>query len=456
MKLELKEIIQAVKGRLDSNTDNILVSGISTDSRDINKGDLFIPLVGERFDGHSYIKQAEENGAIAAMWQESRPIPDTNIPLILVSDTLKALQHLARAYRERINPIVVGVTGSNGKTTTKDLIASILALKYRVHKTKGNLNNHIGVPLTILSMPEDAEVAVIEMGMSAPGEIEVLSLIAKPDIVVITNIGESHIEFLKTRENIAKAKLEILKGLQPKGLAILPGDESLIRAAITDFDESIQVIWVGKEAVNNSYPIEIRMDDTEQVNFVDNEQTRYSLPLLGVHNVINALMAIQIGKKLNVPISDIKKGLANLQLTGMRLEKLRGRNGSLILNDTYNASPTSMKASLRLLASLKQYSKKIAVLGDMLELGNHAHEYHLEVGEFCADLGIDKLIVTGSLGELIAKGAIAGGLNKNDVYYIKDLNQIPEIVLQFSNPQTAILVKGSRGVRLEKVVDRLV
>jgi len=430
------------------------VTRINTDSRNVSKGDLFVPLIGTHFDGHSFVQTAADKGASLSLWQKNKAIPEQlAIPIIIVPDTLLALQQLAKCYREKINPIVIGITGSNGKTTTKDLISSVLATTYHVHKTKGNLNNHIGVPLTLLSMPEDTQIAVIEMGMSHLGEIETLSKIARPDIAVITNIGESHLEFLKTRENIAKAKLEIVHGLKQDGWVILNGDEPLLRSALQSNSHSFQTVWVGLKDKNDLFPVEWFPKETEGSHFITNDHLMYDLPLLGTHNVLNALLAIQVGKVLKVPYHRIQSGLGHPELTGMRLEKTRGKNGSFILNDAYNASPTSMEASLKLLSTFDQY-KKIAVLGDMLELGEHAEAYHEKIGAMCADLGIDLLLTTGRWGKKMAEGAKKNGMGM--VYYMETLDQMSSFLLQQTDEHSIILIKGSRGVHLEQVVKQLV
>ncbi|TCS84417.1 UDP-N-acetylmuramoyl-tripeptide--D-alanyl-D-alanine ligase [Tepidibacillus fermentans] len=456
MKLKLREVIQAISGTVvPARVSDESIYGISTDSRKIGQGELFIPLVGEQYDGHDYIINVIQKGAVASLWNRSKSIPEgITIPLILVEDTLKALQELARYYRNKVNPKVVGVTGSNGKTTTKDLIASVLSTHYRVHKTKGNYNNHIGVPLTLLNMPEDTEVAVIEMGMNNRGEIEILTQIAYPDLAVITNIGESHLEFLKTRENIAAAKLEITKGLKENGILILNGDEPLLRTAMEKLDSSYHVIWVGSETGNDRFPIEIRQN-LNDVQFRHSSGEEYSLPLLGVHNVINGLMAIEVGIQLGVPLSKIKEGLKHPDLTSMRLEKTITKNGSTLINDAYNASPTSMRASLQILTTFRQYQKRIAILGDMFELGEQAEYYHQEIGQLCASLKLDLLVTTGQLGRLIASSAIEHGMEKRHVYHFENVDEIAPFINQHSDPDSIILVKASRGMHLERVVQQL-
>lgn len=456
MRMTINEVSSFVGGQLSLPMENIPFSGVSTDSRKLQAGNLFVPLSGERFDGHLFISAAEKNGASAALWNEDVPIPEgITIPLILVRDTLQALQDLAREYRARSTALVIGVTGSNGKTTTKDLIAAILAEKYQVHKTQGNLNNHIGAPLTILSMPETTEVLVIEMGMSNFLEIDLLSRIAKPDIAVITNIGESHLEYLKTRENIAKAKLEILNGMDSEGIVILPGDEELIRNAAGKLSKELRLIWVGKSAENDLFPLNIQQDASQGTLFTDNNQRQFQLPLIGSHNVLNSLMAIQVGDLLGVDYREIQKGLAGAKLTGMRLEKMFSKSGSLVLNDAYNASPTSMKAALQLLSELTSYPIKAAVLGDMLELGDHAEEYHLEIGRICAGLGLDYLICKGALGSLIAVGAKNAGMPEESILISDNEQEIAEFLLQTLQQEAVILIKGSRGAQLEKIVEKL-
>ncbi len=458
MKWDVQEMITCLaECQLNEKTaKDIVITGVSTDSRTIKRGNLFIPLIGERFDGHDFVYTAVKNGASVALWQKDKVVPDDLlIPAIKVPNTLTALQQLAKCYREKIDPIVVGITGSNGKTTTKDLTASVLSTKYSVHKTSGNLNNHIGVPLTLLTMPEDTQVAVIEMGMSNPGEIEILSKLAQPDIAVITNIGESHLEYLQTRKNVAKAKLEIIHGLNPKGLLILNGDEDLLRLLLDEKRNIFEIIWVGKESNNQVYPVEINRSEREDTHFIVNDQCSYVLPLLGTHNIINALMAIQVANRLDLTDQEIKIGLADPMMTGMRLEKMIAKNGSIILNDAYNASPTSMEASIHLLATFQEY-KKVAVLGDMLELGEHAKAYHEKIGSICANAKLDLLITTGSYGKWIVEGATNSGMKEGMVYYFEELNQIPTFILQQSNADTIVLIKGSRGVHLEKVVKELI
>lgn len=454
MRLSLNEIARVVDGQLLKAEENFIITGVSTDSRSICEGDLFIPLEGENYDGHDFISDVTSAGATASFWSNELALPDETIPLIIVCDPLAAMQKLAKYYRKEINPIVIGITGSNGKTTTKDILTSILAEQYKVHKTKGNLNNHIGLPLTILSMPAETEVLVVEMGMNQVGEIAELTKIALPDHVIVTNVGESHIEFLQTEERIAEAKLEILQGLAKDGYAILPGDQELVRKEIAKHNIK-NIIWVGSSKINDNYLAEVDEKEHEQLTFTDSNGDKFQLPMLGAHNAINALMAIELAKLLNINVDKIKAGLAKVQLSGMRLELVRLDADSIILNDAYNASPTSMRCSLELLASLVGYKYKIAVLGDMLELGIAAEKYHYEIGRLVAELKIDYLIVIGDFAEEVIVGALQNRMGMRNVQKADSVEEIVDILQRKKIGKRAILIKGSRGNRLERVVELL-
>lgn len=432
-----------------------LVCGVSTDTRNIRANQLYVPLVGERFDGHQFVKDAGEKGAAAVLWQQDRPFPELHLPVIVVEDTLKALQQLAAGYRAECQAKVVAVTGSNGKTTTKDLIASLLAEKYAVHKTKGNLNNHIGVPLTLLSMPEETEIAVIEMGMNHRGEISVLSNIARPDVAVITNIGESHIEHLGSREGIAKAKLEVKDGLSPTGALVIDGDEPLLRNLLKE--ESRLLIKTGWETDSDESPEQIEVRGTEGVSFQSRKTgTRFTLPLLGRHNVKNALLAIEVARYFKLREEEIVRGLANVTLTGMRLETKMARNGMLLIDDAYNASPTSMKAALDLLAEIEPEKEKWALLGDMLETGEQEEHYHRELGVYAMEKGIHRLYTIGERGRWIHEGAMkAKACDNQALVHFHTPDEAVETLLREGHPETILLVKASRAARLDQIVKNM-
>jgi UDP-N-acetylmuramoyl-tripeptide--D-alanyl-D-alanine ligase len=430
---------------------NQQIKGVTTDSRHVEKGNLFFPLVGDKFNGHKFVDKAIEKGAAAVIWAESEINPPENVPVILVKDTLTALQDLAKGYLEQLKPKVVGITGSNGKTTTKDMIAAVLETTYKVHKTKGNFNNHIGLPLTILSMAEDTEIAILEMGMSASGEIELLSKIAKPDVAVITNIGEAHLLDLGSREGIAEAKLEIVKGLKKDGLFIYYGDEPLLQDRVPSL--SLSTVTFGESHKNDYFPTNI-IQELNGTSFKIKD-TEYFIPVLGKHNVCNALAAYAVASYFEVKNEAIIEGFSAIKISGMRLELVQGENGVSVINDAYNASPTSMLAAINLLEDLKGFNQKFVVLGDMLELGENEKEFHQQVGESIKQDKISHIFTYGKLGREIANGAKQ---NRSDEYihHYDDKRALIEQLKTMVNKNDVVLVKASRGMKLEEVVNSLI
>ncbi|WP_165875839.1 UDP-N-acetylmuramoyl-tripeptide--D-alanyl-D-alanine ligase [Hazenella coriacea] len=432
---------------------HLWVRGVSTDTRKLEVNQLYIPLVGERFDGHAFLDQAIQQGAVVVLWQKDHPLPDEKrVPIILVDDTLKALQRLAVAYRLETSIPMIAVTGSNGKTTTKDLLASVLAVKYEVHKTEGNLNNHIGVPLTLLSMSEQAEVAVIEMGMNHRGEIALLSSMAQPDFAVITNIGESHIEFLGSREGIAEAKCEVIEGLQAQGTLIYDGDEPLLRSLLQNDDHSQFPVGWGEE--NEESAIQIESLGLKGFRFQSRTfGTSFQLPLLGRHNVKNALFAMVVARKLGLTEEEIVKGLAQVQLSGNRLEVCQAINGMEIINDSYNASPTSMRAALDLLAEVEPTKEKWALLGDIFEIGDEEEIYHRQLGEYAINKKLDRLYTMGERGKWISDQAKKVEKNPNcHIHHFDTLEEAIKELKEEGNSNVLLLVKASRAVQLDQAV----
>ncbi|SFB35857.1 UDP-N-acetylmuramoyl-tripeptide--D-alanyl-D-alanine ligase [Cohnella sp. OV330] len=457
------------------------IAGVSIDSRSIQGGQLFVPIAGDRFDGHDYIEAAASAGAAAALWQRDRALPaDAGLPLLLVDDTLAALQRLAERYLASWQPKVVGVTGSNGKTTTKDLIFSALATVYRTAKTEGNYNNHIGLPLTILRADRNTEVLVLEMGMSGFGEISLLSRIAKPDVAVITNIGESHLEHLGSRRGIAQAKLEIAEGLKDGGTLVYNGDEPLLReelAALALPSGAVGTITFGESEACDLRALDIATD-AERATFAasprvpadspgdgdvapgshaqaaESQVSRFAVPIPGRHNAVNALAAIAVARLLGVGDADIARGLAEAKLTGMRIERVQATNGALILNDAYNASPASVRAAISLVAQLQGYRRKWLVLGDMLELGPDEAEFHASIGRELSQGQADGLLAYGPLSAHTAEAA-SRALPAGSVRHFADKNELAEALLALVEPDDLVLVKASRGMRLEEIVRRL-
>lgn len=452
IKRTLADIAAMVDGQIHASMKEVMVSGVTTDTRKIAKANLFVPLQGEKSNGHDHVQQAFEQGASASFWEHKQPDPPEGAALIFVDDSLKALQQLAKAYLNELDTKVIGITGSNGKTTTKDLTASILGTKYRVHKTSGNYNNHIGLPLTVLSAPEDTEMLILEMGMSSRGEISLLSKIGQPDAAIITNIGESHLLDLGSREGIADAKMEIVEGLKPGGVLIYNGDEPLLINRVTDLD--IRKISFGRSLTNAYYPLEIESGQNDMHFTIEKDgHHEFLLPVLGTHNVLNSLAAIALSREFGVSFEEIAKGLRELKLTNMRMEVSFGAKGEKIINDAYNASPTSMKAAIELVKAMTDATKKILVLGDMLELGPEEAAYHYKMGELITD-EIDYVLAYGNLSANLAEGAM-GNLGAGRVFHFNDKQALVQKLKELTEPHALVLVKASRGMRLEEVVGAL-
>ncbi|ASK63584.1 UDP-N-acetylmuramoylalanyl-D-glutamate--2,6-diaminopimelate ligase [Virgibacillus phasianinus] len=431
--------------------DTIQINEVVTDSRTRSSKSLFIPIVGENFDGHDFIKQAFDNGAVATIWNKNKELPSflpTEFPVFFVDDTLRALQGLAAAYRKEIDPVVIGITGSNGKTTTKDLIASVMKSSYKTHATNGNFNNEIGLPLTVLAMDRKTEVLVLEMGMSNFGEIERLSKIALPDYAVITNIGESHIEYLGSREGIAKAKSEIVTGMTGNGYLLIDGDEPLLSA----FHSKDRVIRCGFNTGNTVEINQVKISQ-DHTGFVLADGASYSVPLLGSHHALNATFAITLAKLMSIDSGVIQQALSSLQLTSMRFEMVSGRNDVSIINDAYNASPTSMKAAIDVVKQMSGFSTKILVLGDILELGEHAQSFHESIADVIDD-SVSVLFTLGDQAKSINKKVTA---MENGVVckHFSTKEELAHGLEFYLNKDTLVLFKASRGMQFEKIIDKI-
>jgi len=449
----VEEIIKATAGKLAGIAGNTPITGVSTDSRRIRPGDLFIPLIGENFDGHDFIKPAFENGAAASLTQKET-IHFPGKTMIVVKDTLIALQNLAAWYRNSFNIPFIGITGSVGKTSTKEMVACALSGRYNVLKNEGNLNNEIGVPLTIFRLEPEHEAAVVEMGMSGFGEIRALTNIVRPKIGIITNIGISHIEKLGSRQNILKAKLELLEGLQPDGLLILNGDDVMLSGAKELLN--CRTVSYGLEEGVDYQAYNIRSRGEYGVDFnvmVQGIEYSVQLPVPGVHNVYNALAAIAAGLELGVPMHDLQKGISHFTAGKMRMNIIRS-NGMIIINDAYNAGPQSMKAALDVLSELDS-SRKIAVLGDMLELGDWSEQAHTETGIQAARKEVDYIIAVGKEAAHIIKGAVDSGFNPERTAHFSCNSDAVGYLRNLIRQGDAILVKGSRGIMMEQIVQAL-
>ncbi|SCG82787.1 UDP-N-acetylmuramoyl-tripeptide-D-alanyl-D-alanine ligase [Proteiniborus sp. DW1] len=451
----LREIQNMVKGYgLKEENENIVIQGVSIDTRQIKPGQLYIPIIGERFNGHKFIEAAIAKGAIAAIWNKKEALPAVSIPIILVDDTLTAIQDLAKSYREQLEAKVIGITGSNGKTSTKDILASLLRTKYKTQKTFGNLNNHLGVPLTILGLEEDTEMAVIEMGTSNLGEIELLTNIASPNVAIITSIGEAHLDELITIENIVQAKLEIIKGLKPNGLFVYYGDNPLLNEKIKEMDISYKTITFGSKSSNTCIPWLKSFDERGITFSLDKFHCpSFYLPMIGKHQMYNATAAIIVARYFGVSFEQIQDGLLNIEFTGMRNEVINTGKYT-ILNDSYKSNPASLLAALDTLYSMKNYSQKIAVLGDMIGLGADEIKIHKKFGDKIDPNQVDYLLTIGPLASYIAKTA-KPKFGNNRVFIYENKAQLIQKLKKLMKYESVVLVKGSRMLKLEEIVEAL-
>ncbi|SJZ33373.1 UDP-N-acetylmuramoyl-tripeptide--D-alanyl-D-alanine ligase [Garciella nitratireducens] len=452
--MTLDEILKAVNGTLLNVIDRKEVHGISIDSRTLKPGDLYIPIIGTRFDGHDFIDQAIGKGAIAC-FTEKKDYYNKDVNIILVEDTLKALHSLALYYRKKMNIPFIAITGSSGKTTTKDMIASVLEQKYKVLKTKENFNNEIGLPLTLFELESHHEIAVIEIGMSNLGEISRLVHIVYPDIAIITNIGLSHIEKLGSQEKIFQAKKEILETLSKNQIALLNGDDPFLSTIKSD---KFKVKFIGiksnkldlkaKNIVKTEKGIQFSIKDKN--NIIE----RYFLNLPGLHNIYNSLMAIYIGKYYGMNFKEIQKGLEKFKPSKMRMDIFE-KGKVKVINDVYNANPDSMKAALKVLKDSSKIGRKIAVLGDMLEMGKWAAKFHYDVGKFVYNCNVDILIGVGENAKYYVQGAMNEGLCKEKAVLFKTNDEAIAYLDTIIQNDDVILIKGSRGMNMEKIVNFL-
>ena len=452
-KLTLFDVAKATGGKHINCDENEIVKGVSTDSRAIDEGCIFVALAGEKFNGHRFALAAVDAGAICAVVNEDEQVPES-VPRVVVSDTYTALRDIAEEYRSRFHLPVVGVTGSVGKTSTKDMIASVLAVKYNTHKTSGNFNNEIGLPLTVFSISDSHEICVLEMGMSAPGEISRLTKIAKPDIAVITNIGVSHIENLGSREGILEAKLEILEGLVPDGVVILNADDDLLFKVKDEIEfETLTFGIENKEADITAEDIKLYPEGSEFTVRLGGENARMKINVPGKHNIYNALAATLVGCNYNMNLFEIAEGVKNFKAGGLRQSVLELKNGCVLIKDCYNASPQSMQSGLDVLLLSECQGRRIACLADMLELGEISEQAHLDVGKMAASKGIDCLITIGHMAKFIAAGALNNGFSKDNIYTAENNTEAIKIIDEILQPGDCVLVKGSRGMHLEEVAD---
>lgn len=454
IKKNLKTIADMISlNVINEKFNDTLITGICIDSREAQPGNLFVPIKGETFNRHSYIKNAIENGCVASLWDKNEPNPPENIGIILVDDTVKAIQNLARSYRDSLDAKVIGISGSNGKTSTKDILAALLSVKFKTQKTPGNYNNELGVPLTILGLDEDCEVAVVEMGLEKKGDILFLKDMVKPSIGILTNVGTAHLENFNCVEEIANAKLEIVECIDDYGLFIYNGDDKLIKAEIqkVSVNETLNVKKFGFDSSNNLY-CEIINQDEYGISFETHGEVNdvFSVDMLGKHQALNVISAILAAKSFNLTNEEIKQGLSNIQKTGLRNELVKIKNCT-ILNDSYKSNPQSVLAALDTFETLIA-PKKIVALGDMLGLGENEAKLHYEIGNKLSNYNIDELVTYGDLAKNIADGA--NGIVKNIITF-DDKKLMTEYLSKYLNESCALLIKASRSLEFDKVVDTL-
>lgn len=456
----VEDIIRECNGKLICGDENTICENYCRDSRIVKLGDVYIGIKGEKFNGSNFYKEALEKGAIGCILQDVE-ISNDDIKkykdkfIIIVDNVVKAIQKLAAYKRSLYDIPVIGVTGSVGKTSTKDIIASVMSRKYKTLKTEGNYNNEIGLPLTILKL-KDHKAAVIEMGMSALGEISLLTKIAKPTTAVITIIGSSHIGELGSRENILKAKLEILEGLDTKGSLIVNNDNDLLYKWNKENNDNHKHITYGIENKSMLMAQNIKVEKESSSFEINYYGKTYSVvvPVGGQHFIYNSLCAICVGLEYGIDLEEIIKGISDFKLTKRRMEVIKNTNNVTIINDSYNASYESMKAALEYINKIGA-SKKIAVLGDVLELGEFSKQMHEKIGEEVVKNNIDILVTVGTEAEHIFNKAIELGMNSKDVYHFDNNNDASDLIKQLANDGDIVLVKASNGMHFDEIVENI-
>jgi UDP-N-acetylmuramoyl-tripeptide--D-alanyl-D-alanine ligase len=447
--LTLAQVAEFAHGDVSLGAD-LSISRVSTDSRILQSGDLFVALHGENFEGHRFVEQAAERGAAGAIVERNwKGEASKDFPLIRVADTLIAYQQIAARYRQSLSLKVIAITGSNGKTTTKDFVAAALGHRFRVTKTEGNFNNHVGLPRTILEATSEDEIGVWELGMNHPGEIAALAKIAAADVGIITNVGVAHIEFMGSREAIAQEKGALAEAIGPQGTLILNADDP--------FSDGIEkrsrakVIFAGtKKGSVRATDLRQSASGSEFTILEGAHRCRAQLPVPGLHMVQNALLAVAAGRVFGLSLEDCAAGLASAPLTKARLQ-IKTIRGVQFIDDSYNANPESMRAALATLAELETEGRRIAVLGEMAELGKESECSHREVGETAATLKIDELIAIGETAATIADGAQKAGLEKART--VASVTEAAEILAEETSPNDLVLIKGSRAARTERVLE---
>ena len=447
MRVKISDILKATGGKLLCGDENVVVTSFITDSRQGKAGAMFVPIRGERADGHDYIPAVLESPAAATFTDHE--IPTGEKPIVLVKDCREALQKAAAWYREQFDIPVVGITGSVGKTTAKEMVAQALSAAFRVLKTAGNQNSQVGVPITVCGLRKDHTAAVVEMGVSMPGEMGRIAAVVKPTCAVMTNIGVSHIEFMKTRANILREKAHIADYLPAGGALFVNGDDDLLPTLKETLGNKVVTFGLGPGCDWRAYGL----NEADKGTFFTcqspaGERTELFVPAAGEHNVRNALAAMAVARYLGVPAEDAVRAISAYKAPAMRQQVVEA-NGLLIIDDSYNASPDSMRSAIDVLQSRNVTGKRAAVLADMLELGDFSQQGHREVGEYAREKGVDLLVGVGPLAKDIAAGYGEGAL------WFEDNAQAIACLKETLREGDAVLVKGSRGMQTDQIVAAL-
>lgn len=454
MKMQLSEVARALGIESDDQYDQITITSVSFDSRSLEQGALFVPLIASN-DGHEFVEAAKQNGACAALWQRDHENRPQGIPLLIVDDTLEALQKIGKYYLQKINPKVVAITGSNGKTTTKDMIAAVLSTQFNVAKTRDNFNNHIGVPMTVLSMEPNTEILVVEIGMDHFGELDHLVHLVDPDVAVITMIGEAHIEFFKTRDLIADAKMEITHALKEDGVLVYNGDEPLLIERAEKLDFETKTFGTGANVDLQAQNI---VSDAEKTSFRVKQwpELNFTIPMIGAYNVKNALAALCVGSEFQIDPRSMVKALEHFDLTKNRTEWVKASNGADVLSDVYNSNPTACAEVLTAFQNAETTGRRYAVLGDMLELGEQGPKMHAGLADKIDPKKVDEVFLCGPLMKNLAE-ALTDKFAQGKIHHYAtcEKEQLVSDLKERLRSEDMVMLKGSHGIHLEDVLAEL-
>ena len=455
MQIALEHILEATGGKLIQKGSADGCTGVSTDTRTLEKGDAFVAIRGPHFDGNKYAAEAASKGARVLVLTSNVEVSN-DVAVIRVKEGERALGDIAAWWRKKFKVPCVAITGSNGKSTTKEMIAAIVSSLGPVLKTEGNFNNLVGLPLTIMRWSDEHKVAVLEMGMNAPGEISRLTEIADPHVGVVTNVTAAHLEKLRTVDKVAAAKGEIVEAMDPRGTIVINDEDPWVRAMGSRFAGNVISFGMQNDStVKFGHMISEGLDSMDLTFTIGDEERTVHLPVPGAHNVMNALAAFAVGHALEIPVNTMIDNFTRFRPMAMRFENVQLTNGVRVVNDSYNANPQSMMAAFRTVGGAKRAGRFIAVLGDMYELGEQAIQLHRDVGAAAAEAGVDELYRMGDHAEDVAAGAAHGGLNGARVHVTDTMDELVAGVTETMQAGDVILIKGSRAMKMERLAEHL-